>query len=402
LREASFDRYDNGEWKNTRRAFRLLQEQGERWRLRGGDGPQQMTVRRSIPGGEGLLALPVGAQVIDRLPARALEVLPIGSVRAKGTPRFVAFDIAYDERLADDAPAGREDLETPQLLASLLDQVIAREGLKGVSGEQTRRAVERYFASRFAYSLTMGDTKSGARGIAEFLLRDHKGHCEYFATATVLLLRRAGIPARYTVGYSAQEYSDRERAFLVRHRHGHAWARAFVDGRWITVDTTPARWAENEREAARSSLGPLMDWVSWLSDRVLQSWMSHSARQLALAAATGFALLVAPFAIRLLLRRLGGRSRTKAGPASPATLAWRSLEKRLAKRGLGPRPGETARAWAQRLHAESPSEPWRAKLLELAQAYYRVRFDPAATAHSEREFVDAIASAKPGSDPGFI
>jgi hypothetical protein len=115
----------------------------------------------------------------------------------------------------------------------------------------------------------------------------------------------------------------------------------------------------------------------------------------------GLALLVAPFVIRLFLRRLGGRPRTQAGRVSPAALAWRSLEKRLAKRGLGPRPGETALAWARRLQAESPSEPWRAKLIELAQAYYRVRFDPAATAHSEREFVDAIASAKPGSDPVF-
>ncbi|MBT8330725.1 MAG: transglutaminase-like domain-containing protein, partial [Deltaproteobacteria bacterium] len=40
------------------------------------------------------------------------------------------------------------------------------------------------------------------KNIENFLTRSRSGHCEYFATATVLLLRQAGIPARYARGYS--------------------------------------------------------------------------------------------------------------------------------------------------------------------------------------------------------
>jgi transglutaminase-like putative cysteine protease len=46
--------------------------------------------------------------------------------------------------------------------------------------------------------------------LARFLLRTRSGHCEYFATATVLLLRQLGIPARYAVGYAVHEASGRQ------------------------------------------------------------------------------------------------------------------------------------------------------------------------------------------------
>ena len=39
--------------------------------------------------------------------------------------------------------------------------------------------------------------RTEATPLADFLLRTRSGHCEYYATATVLLLRAAGIPARY-------------------------------------------------------------------------------------------------------------------------------------------------------------------------------------------------------------
>ena len=38
--------------------------------------------------------------------------------------------------------------------------------------------------------------------MTRFLCEHRTGHCEYFATATTLLLRAAKIPARYAVGYA--------------------------------------------------------------------------------------------------------------------------------------------------------------------------------------------------------
>src|SRR5207253_2703424 len=104
-----------------------------------------------------------------------------------------------------------------------------------------------------------------------------KGHCEYFATATVLLLRQAGVPARYVVGYSAQEFSTLEGAFIVRNRHAHAWAQALVAGRWVVVDTTPSNWAEQEEQAARASFGAVMDVFSWAWESVQRLWAASNA-----------------------------------------------------------------------------------------------------------------------------
>ena len=91
------------------------------------------------------------------------------------------------------------------------------------------------------------------------------GHCEYFATATVLALRAAGIPARYATGYAVQDWGELEKAYVVRRRHAHAWALAYVDGAWEVVDTTPASWLPLE------SANP--PW--WINGYDLWHWLSH-------------------------------------------------------------------------------------------------------------------------------
>jgi hypothetical protein len=223
------------------------------------------------------------------------------------------------------------------------------------------------------------------RTLADFLLRSRKGHCEYFATATVLLLRQAGIPARYVGGYSAQEYSPRDKAFVVRSRHAHAWAVAWVGGRWVNVDTTPARWAELEGEAARSALAPFLDTVSWLFDRVVQAWMRLDAGDL--QALTGLVLLA--IALPLAVFRLVRARRRRAGPAAsldPVGRAWTEVERRLARAGHLRAPAETAMDFARRLQGTRSLPPWREHIVALARAYYRARFDPAAQAGDARDF----------------
>ena len=64
-------------------------------------------------------------------------------------------------------------------------------------------------------------TNKDVTPLSRFLLKTRAGHCEYFATATVLLLRELGIPARYAVGYAVHETSrQRLRRAL---RDAHAW-----------------------------------------------------------------------------------------------------------------------------------------------------------------------------------
>ena len=398
LREASFDRYYNGVWRNSVSAFKPVPREGDRWLLREGDTRRAITVKRSLSGGEGILALPAGSQVLTRLPAAIVETLPTGTVRAAGTPHFLAMAIAYDERREVEAPRDPSDLAVPNLLEPALDQVIAAENLARGTPAERLAAVQNLFASKFAYSLYLSNPADAGQGrtIVDFLLRDRKGHCEYFATATVLLLRRLGIPARYTVGYSVQEYSELERAFVVRNRHAHAWSMAFMNGRWVEVDTTPGTWATSEAEEARGIFGPLLDSFSWLWDRVVDFWVEHTASEIALAIAAVVASIAVAAAGFILWRRR--RSRPKAPRKSNDKLgrAWRALESRLAKRGAARARDETPLAWARRIHA-SGSEPWRSELLDLARRYYRARFDPDSPASSAEALAVAASRWRAGA-----
>jgi transglutaminase-like putative cysteine protease len=375
LREATFDRYYNGTWQNSVRAFRPVPHDGDRWLIRDGAAPRALTIRRSLSGGEGVLALPAGAQAIAKLPAATLEMLPTGTVRASGTPYFLAMSVAYDERRETEAPLDA-DLSVPELLGATFDQVIAAEQLDAATPAQKLAAVQTFFATKFAYSLDLSDPKDAGKGrsIADFMLRDRKGHCEYFASAATLLLRRLGIPARYTVGYSVQDWSDLEHAFVVRNRHAHAWTMAYMDGRWIEVDTTPANWATSEAEESRSVFGPVMDAFSWLWERVVDFWMEHTAGEIALAIAAVFAGVAALVAFVVLWRRRARRTRVPK-PSDRLGRAWRSLEARLARRGFVRARDETPLVWARRI-ATGGNEKWRSELLDLARRYYRARFDP--------------------------
>ena len=84
--------------------------------------------------------------------------------------------------------------------------MIAELQLKQQSRKQALRTLSAFFqdTDKFRYSTWQGPGKlrsTNETPLARFLLRTRSGHCEYFATATVLLLRQLGIPARYAVGY---------------------------------------------------------------------------------------------------------------------------------------------------------------------------------------------------------
>src|SRR5208282_1491794 len=91
-----------------------------------------------------------------------------------------------------------------------LDSVISEMKISGTSEEKELLAVQNFFADKFTYSLWQGPDKlatTNETALTRFLLHSRSGHCEYFATATVLLLRELGIPARYAVGYAVHETS---------------------------------------------------------------------------------------------------------------------------------------------------------------------------------------------------
>jgi transglutaminase-like putative cysteine protease len=73
-----------------------------------------------------------------------------------------------------------------------------------------------------------------------FLFDERRGFCEHYASAFVLLLRAAGIPARVVTGYQGGTMNPEGGYLIVRQSDAHAWAEALVDGRWLRFDPTAA------------------------------------------------------------------------------------------------------------------------------------------------------------------
>jgi len=392
LREASYDLYSSPAWFASAAGFTPIQPEadGETWTLGPpATAPRTVAISAYLPRGRGVLTLPNGAYRLDRLAAVTVSRNRLGAVKVDEGLGLVTYGVRFDPAAPLDAPPTEADTGVPAREAVVLARVAAELRLATLPPAEAVRAVERWFRRNFRYSLYRRAARRDVPPLEQFLLETRAGHCEYFATATVLLLRAAGLPARYAVGYSVQEWSWLERRWIVRQRHAHAWALAWVGGAWRDVDTTPSVWVDEE--TPDSLLGPVGDlwaWAQFLFARWRWSeggdWMGPY-----------LAWLLIPL-ILLLAWRLWARKRVgRGGAAVPAPAAPRQrrgddsefylVERALAVAGRGRRPSEPASAWVERIHEDA--------LRPLVRLHYRYRFDPAGLDPRERAALRAAAHA---------
>ena len=102
------------------------------------------------------------------------------------------------------------------------------------------KAIEHYLKTKYGYTLNLKPTNGDP--LAEFLFDVKEGHCEYFATAMVIMLRTLGIPARIVNGFQMGEYNEVNEAYTVREQDAHSWVEAYFPGAhsWVEFDPTPA------------------------------------------------------------------------------------------------------------------------------------------------------------------
>lgn len=107
------------------------------------------------------------------------------------------------------------------------------------SDAERASAIRTYLAENFTYSLNV-ETPPDDRDFVTYFLESGVGYCTYFGTALTVLLRTAGIPARYVEGFllpQSQTSSTRE----LTGRNGHAWTEVWFDGLgWVPLDATPS------------------------------------------------------------------------------------------------------------------------------------------------------------------
>lgn len=254
------------------------------------------------------------------------------------------------------------------------------------------------FFNRESFSYTLRPGLLGDRPVDEFIFDTRAGFCEHYASAFVVLMRAAGIPARVVTGYLGGEMNAGY--MIVRQSDAHAWAEAFIDGQWHRFDPTgavaPMRVEQSlaaalPEEATRSGLSRTRhDWfrkaqLRW--DALNHQWQrlvvnfdkasqSRLLDRLGLTKPALWQITVAILAIAaiwsyLILGLPGLTSRRQ----SRTERQWQKLLRLLKARGL------------VRLNAETPQEffgramliwPKHSARLKRIEAHFNaVRFKPA-------------------------
>ncbi len=369
LMQASYDRYIGQSWLATLRVFN---EKTGADSLEKHKNIKQLEVFQTLKSTT-ILALPAGTVRIKGLEGATLQYTPLGAVKLSEAPDYINFQVNYTGQQVNKV---REfDLQVPvqhQAWIALIKQDL---NLEQQDPATIAQAITQYFKRNYYYSLFLGREPDADKALKEFILHRKAGHCEYFAVASVFLLRSYGIPARLANGYAMQEYNAAERLYIVRRRHAHAWAIAQIDGYWQAVDATPAQWLEMEEEQAEL-FQPVYDFFSDLYFkykhwRYLQALAKAQDNEQQVWWIVGGVLLVI-LAWRLLVSR---RDLVHLSAKQDNTLLFKypgqdselfMIEKALAKTDNARMPNESVIAWAQRIDSQA--------LLDISKMHYRYRF----------------------------
>lgn len=99
-------------------------------------------------------------------------------------------------------------------------------------------SIQNFVRNSARYDLNTRSMPKDAKDFAIwFLTESDTGYCVHFASAATVLLRAAGIPARYVEGYMAQISSATTQ---IGQDRAHAWVEYYVPGvGWVIMEPTP-------------------------------------------------------------------------------------------------------------------------------------------------------------------
>ena len=392
LREAVYRSFADNTWIGGGGEFQALpaSADGTVWRLSEEREPYtRVTIAKHLSRGKGLVAVPADTFRIDELPVEDLFRNHLGTLKVMRGPDLVEYHVRQAASGKGAAPPGLSDLAVPGRSRALMQRVMRGIPIRNPDSAGIVNAVKAHFLNGFTYTLDLRLATSSADPLQVFLEDRRSGHCEFYATATVLLLRTAGIPARYVTGYAVSEWSELEDLYLVRRRDAHSWAMAFVDGRWVDVDTTPTVWAElDQADAGWWLIG--YDFASWLRYQYARwRWLGTEESPTVLLLWLGIPLILY-LAWRLLTSKRVAANGVPvvSDPVFEPLGADSELVQGLAlleSLGLGPEKGETVKAWLCRLRSLPEVDGLMVPEEASVELHYRYRFDPTGLSAEQRK-----------------
>ena len=309
------------------------------------------------------------------------------------SPRFEAKRLWFGEGGGPEPLAPRPaDRQVPSRIKPALEAILRGWGVSQPDATGRVRAIQARLRADHRYSLSF-DRSPGVDPVVDFLTIHREGHCEYFASALALLARTADVPARVVAGYRVVESSPLGYR-VVRERHAHSWVEVWIEGRWVTVDPTPAADLAATSPQTTPLGAAILDGLSTAWERV-DDWLGRrSPFELSL-------LLVGLGAMLIGARALRGRT-ARARPteaADPPLHGFAALAGALARRGVARRPTETLSRYADRVATDAAlPKGLGSRAADLVRRYELLRYggqgDPAALDRELADAASAIAEAR--------
>ncbi len=159
--------------------------------------------------------------------------------------------VSGEPSVSPEPGSGYTDLpdETEAWADALLKTIIS-----GISEEQNVvQQIGDYVRNSASYDLSTPAMSDERADFARWFLEESDtGYCVHFATAAAVLLRAAGIPARYVEGYTV--YCEADEKTLVSNQAAHAWVEYYdYDvGAWLILEATPAASSDVSEEEMES------------------------------------------------------------------------------------------------------------------------------------------------------
>lgn len=321
-----------------------------------------------------------------RLTLRAYPETPVGLAEPPGLLRMNL-----------QLPAGFNP-RTAQLVAELT-------GATPDPAARIARVLDYFRNGNFIY--TLRPPRLGRDSVDEFIFDTRRGFCEHFASAFVVMMRTAGIPARVVTGYQGGEINPIDGVMVVRQSDAHAWAEVWLDGRgWVRVDPTAAANPIRIDSGLAASLpeGELLPLMmrpafEWLRDMRYQwealsnawnEWVLgyNPDRQRRLMESLGFKEpdwktlgAIVGAGIATLLLGLFGWALLKERSVDPLDRAWAAFCDKLARHALPRHPWEGPLDYAQRLTQSLPQQANHIR--HIASIYASLRYGPTHPSHAQ-------------------
>jgi hypothetical protein len=162
------------------------------------------------------------------------------------------------------------------------------------------RAISNYlsFSGRYLYSLEPQPRDRTLDPLEDFVMKNPRGHCEYFAGALVMMLRSQGIPARMAIGFKGGEWNSLGTYYQVQQLHAHAWVEVYLskedvpagafdedevaEGAWLVLDPTEGTQqadSASQRQGILAGLYQYLDYAQVLWTNYVVGLNSKRQRQ---------------------------------------------------------------------------------------------------------------------------